>query len=88
MDILEKLATQGTQDEEKRSKNTTQYALDTAMRKPTQARQTTEGKNEPNIVFMRKSQHRNQNVNTHNMITHTKNVKWIYFVLMLRSTLT
>ena len=72
MDNLEKLATQGTQDEEKRSKNTTQYALDTAMRKPTQARQTTEGKNEPNIVFMRKLQHRNQNVNTHNMITHTK----------------
>jgi hypothetical protein len=29
MDNLEKLATQGTQDEEKRSKNTTQYALDT-----------------------------------------------------------
>ena len=55
MDNLEKLATQGTQDEEKQSKNTTQYALDTAMRKPTQARQTTEGKNEPNIVFMRKS---------------------------------
>jgi hypothetical protein len=51
----ENLATQGAQDEEKRSKNTTQYALDTAMRKPTQARQTTEGKNEPNIVFMRKS---------------------------------
>jgi len=55
MDNLEKLATQDTQDEEKRSKNTTQYALDTAMRKPTQARQTTEGKNEPNIVFIRKS---------------------------------
>ena len=55
MDNLEKLTTQGTQDEEKQSKNTTQYALDTAMRKPTQARQTTEGKNEPNIVFMRKS---------------------------------
>jgi hypothetical protein len=49
MDNLEKLATQGTQDEEKPSKNTTQYALNTAMRKPTQTRQTTEGKNEPNI---------------------------------------
>jgi hypothetical protein len=46
MDNLEKLATQGT-----RSKNITQYALDTAMRKPTQTRQTTEGKNEPNIVL-------------------------------------
>jgi hypothetical protein len=32
MDNLEKLATQGTQDEEKPSKNTTQYALNTAMR--------------------------------------------------------
>jgi hypothetical protein len=74
MDNLEKLATQGTQDEEKRSKNITQYALDTAIRKPTQARQTTEGKNEPNIVFMRKrtSQHRSQNVNTPNMTTHTQ----------------
>jgi hypothetical protein len=40
MDILEKLATQGTQDEEKRSKNTTQYALDTAMRKPTYHKKT------------------------------------------------
>ena len=52
MDNLEKLATQGTQDEEKRSKYTTQYALDTAIRKPTQ---TTKGKNEQNIVFTRKS---------------------------------
>jgi len=34
MDNPEKLATQGTQDEEKR--NTTQYALDTTMRKQTQ----------------------------------------------------
>jgi hypothetical protein len=51
MDNLEKLATKGTQDEEKPSKNTTQYALNTAIRKPTQTRQTTEGKNEPNIIF-------------------------------------
>ena len=29
------MATQGTQDEEKQSKNTTQYALDTTMRKQT-----------------------------------------------------
>jgi len=39
MDNLEKLATQGTQDEEKRSKNTTQYALDTTIRKQTQTTQ-------------------------------------------------
>ena len=34
MDNPEKLARQGTQDEE--NKNTTQYMLDTAMRKQTQ----------------------------------------------------
>jgi hypothetical protein len=32
----EKLGTYGTQDEEKQSKNTTQYVLDTTMRKQTQ----------------------------------------------------
>ena len=31
MDNSEKLATYGTQDEEKQSKNTTQYVLDTAI---------------------------------------------------------
>ena len=31
MDNLEELATQGTQDEEKQNKNTTQYALDTTQ---------------------------------------------------------
>jgi hypothetical protein len=31
----EKLATYGTQDEEKQSKNTTQYVLDITMRKQT-----------------------------------------------------
>ena len=31
MDNPEKLATQGTQDEEKRNKNTTQYVLDNTM---------------------------------------------------------
>ena len=38
MDNLEKLAKQGTQDEEKqnKNKNTTQYVLDTTMRKQTQ----------------------------------------------------
>ena len=32
MDNPEKLATQGTYDEEKRNKNTTQYAPDTTIR--------------------------------------------------------
>ena len=31
MDIPEKLATQGTQDEDKQSKNTAQYVLDTTI---------------------------------------------------------
>ena len=35
MDNPEKLATQVTQDEEKQSKNTTQYVLDTTMHKQT-----------------------------------------------------
>ena len=35
MDNPEKLATQGTQEEEKQSKNTTQYLLDATMRKQT-----------------------------------------------------
>ena len=33
MDNPEKLATYGTQDDEKQNKNITQYALDTTMRK-------------------------------------------------------
>ena len=33
---LEKLATQGTQDEDKQNKNTTQYVLDTTIRQQTQ----------------------------------------------------
>ena len=36
MDNPEKLATWDTQDEEKENKNTTQYVLDTIMRKQTQ----------------------------------------------------
>jgi hypothetical protein len=36
MDNPEKLATLGTQDEEKQNKNTTHYVLDTTMRKQTQ----------------------------------------------------
>ena len=35
-DNPEKLATQGTQDEDKRNKNTTQYVLDTTILKQTQ----------------------------------------------------
>ena len=38
MNNPEKLATQGTQDEEKQSKNTTQYVLDTPIRKQALAR--------------------------------------------------
>jgi len=36
MDNPEKLTTLGTQDEDKQSKNTTQYVLDTTIRKQTQ----------------------------------------------------
>jgi hypothetical protein len=36
MDNPEKLATEGTQDEEKQHKNTTQHQLDTTTRKETQ----------------------------------------------------
>ena len=36
MDNPEKLATYGTQDEEKQDKNTTQYVLDTTIQKQTQ----------------------------------------------------
>jgi hypothetical protein len=36
MDNPEKLATLGTQDEEKQNKNTTHYVLDTTTRKQTQ----------------------------------------------------
>ena len=36
MDNPEKLATQGAQDDEKQSKNTTQYMFDITMRKQTQ----------------------------------------------------
>jgi hypothetical protein len=36
MDNPEKLATLGTQDEEKQNKNTTQYVLDLTIRKQTQ----------------------------------------------------
>ena len=35
MDNPEKLTTQGTQDEEKQNKNTTQYVLDITLRKQT-----------------------------------------------------
>ena len=59
MNNSEKLATYGTQYEEKQNKNTTQYVLDSTMRKHKQRKtraplQTTGGKDEPNINFMRK----------------------------------
>jgi hypothetical protein len=38
MDNPEKLATQGTQDEDKQTKNSTQHVLDTTMYKQTQIR--------------------------------------------------
>ena len=41
MDNPEKLAIQGKRDEEKQSKNITQYVLDTTMRKQTQITQKT-----------------------------------------------
>ena len=80
MENPEKLATQGTQDEDRQNKNTTQYELDTTMFKQihnvnkTQASPQTPGdKDEPNIVYMlkslRTSQYRTQNVKTHNTIT-------------------
>ena len=40
MDIPEKLATYGTQDEEKQSNNTTQYVVDTSKRKQKQVTYT------------------------------------------------
>jgi hypothetical protein len=36
MDNPQKLAAYGTQDEDKQNKNTTQYVLDTTLRKQTQ----------------------------------------------------
>ena len=42
MDNPEKLTTQGTQDEEKQNKNTTQYVLDTTICKQTQIMKTFE----------------------------------------------
>ena len=61
----------------KTSKNRTQCALDTIIRKQTQitlighepSYKQLEVKNEPTIVCMRKSQHGTQNVMTHNRRT-------------------
>ena len=62
MDNPEKLETYGTQDEEKQNKNTTQnaghhYTLTNTnnINKTWALLQTTWEKDEPNIVFMRKS---------------------------------
>ena len=64
-DNPEKLTTQGTQDEDKQNKHTTQYVLDTTMHKQThyvqdttmhkQTKQTTGDKDDPNIVIMLQS---------------------------------
>ena len=65
MDNPEKEATYSTQDEEKQSKNMTQYILDTTtlyiqtttynVNKTWSPLQTTGRKDEPNIMFMRTS---------------------------------
>ena len=62
----------------KKQKNTTQYVLHILyytqantnnVNKTWSLLQTTGGKDEPYIVFMWTSQHRTQNVNTHNRTT-------------------
>ena len=60
MDNPVKLSALDTQDENKQNKNITQYVLETTMHKQNVNKtcallQTTGGKDEPNIVFMRKS---------------------------------
>jgi len=63
MENPKKLATQGTQEEEKQNKATTQYVLETTIAQTsthdinnTWVRlQTTGGKDEPNIAFIRTS---------------------------------
>ena len=65
----------------KTSKKRTQCALDTIIRKQTQitlirhepSYKQLEAKDEPTIVYMRKSQHGTQNVKTHNR--RTQNTK-------------
>ena len=76
MDNPEKLPTQGTQDEEKQNKKHNTICVgDHSMQQNTNKvnktlalLQTTGGKDEPNIVFMRKSQqtsqHGTQNIKT------------------------
>ena len=61
MDKSLKLTTYGTQDEEKQNKNTRyvghHYTLTNTnnLKKKWALQQTTGGKDEPNIIFMRKS---------------------------------
>ena len=70
IDNPEKLATNGTQDEENQSKNTEQYALDTTMRNQTQITQIRhessykqlEVKTHQTSFFMRKSQRTSQHL--------------------------
>ena len=60
MDKPEKLATLGTQDEDKQNKNkhnticVGQHYMQTNTNKTWALLQTTGGKDEPNIIFMRK----------------------------------
>jgi hypothetical protein len=55
MDNPDKLATYDTQDEDKQTKNITQYVLETtnSVNKTCAILQTTGRKDEPNIVFFR-----------------------------------
>ena len=80
IDNPEKLATKVTQDEEKQNKNTTHYVLDTTQTNTNNVNkkwalvQTTGGKDEPKIVFMRKSwqtsQHGTKNLKTQNRFSY------------------
>ena len=79
MDNTEKMATQGTQDEEEQNKNTIcvgQHYIQVNtnnVNKTSALIQTTGGKDERNIVFLwisqRTSQHATKNVKTHNRTT-------------------
>ena len=73
MDNPKKLATLGTQEDDKQNKNTIQNVLDTKQTQIAYTMQTTGGKDERKIVFMRKSQRTSQhgikNVKTHNRTT-------------------
>ena len=88
MDNPEKLVTDGTQDEHKEKENTIyvghHYAqANTNNVNKTLALQTTGGKDEPNIFFMRKlqriPQHETQNAKKHNTCTYRICTKLFFF---------